>query len=129
MALFSRKKNTEPAMPAHAGKTEVKQETAPVAVTAFGSALSHVLRNPRITEKATMHSAESVYTFDVSESATKQQIAEAVRKLYSVSPRMVRVLSIPRKEIRNVRTGKRGVKGGGKKAYIYLKKGETITIG
>jgi large subunit ribosomal protein L23 len=121
MALFGRKKNTEPAV-------EEKKEATPVVASASGATFSHVLQNPRITEKATMHSAESVYTFDVSESATKRDIMAAVRRMYSVTPRMVRVLSIPRKEVRNVRTGKRGVKGGGKKAYVYLKKGETITI-
>jgi large subunit ribosomal protein L23 len=117
MALFGSKKNTE-----------VKTEAAPAPV-ARASGVSHVLKNPRITEKATMHSAESVYTFDVSASATKRDIMKAVQALYSVRPRMVRVAKVPTKEVRNARTGKLGVKGGGKKAYVYLKKGETITIG
>jgi ribosomal protein L23 len=87
-----------------------------------------VLQNPRITEKATMHSGEGVYTFDVADSATKRDILKAVRSLYSVSPRKVAIVRVPKKWKRNARTGKRGMQGGGKKAYVYLKKGETITI-
>lgn len=124
MALFGKTK-----------KVEVKKDAAvaPVTVaktasTAIPADSAHVLLNPRITEKATMHSAESVYTFHVAESANKYQIAQAVRELYKVTPRMVRVVRIPSKIKRNMRTGKEGVKKGGKKAYVYLKKGETITL-
>ncbi len=91
--------------------------------------LSFVLRNARITEKATMHSTDGVYTFDIAEDATKRDVTQAVRTLYNVTPRMVRTVTIPTKMKRNARTGKRGRTRGGKKAYVYLKKGETITIG
>lgn len=124
MALFGKTK-----------KVAVKKEEAvmPVAVaktagTTIPSDSAHVLLNPRITEKATMHSADSVYTFHVAESANKHQIAQAVRELYKVTPRMVRVVRIPSKIKRNMRTGKEGIKKGGKKAYVYLKRGETITM-
>ncbi|OGG54267.1 50S ribosomal protein L23 [Candidatus Kaiserbacteria bacterium RIFCSPLOWO2_12_FULL_53_8] len=90
--------------------------------------LSHILRHTRITEKATMHSADGVYTFDIAPSATKRDVMQAVRALYKVTPRHVAVVSIPTKTKRNARTGKSGVRGGGKKAYVYLKKGETITF-
>ncbi len=124
MALFGKNKKTEVkkdavAVPATVTKT---------AGTTIPSDSAHVLLNPRITEKATMHSADSVYTFHVAESANKHQIAQAVRELYKVTPRMVRVVRIPSKIKRNMRTGKEGVKKGGKKAYVYLKKGDTITM-
>ena len=123
MALFGTKKNTEK-----------KEQAAPaastkaVSSTGMGRDLSHVLKHARITEKATMHSAEGVYTFDIAQSASKRDVIQAVRALYKVTPRMVHIVSIPTKTRRNVRTGKPGVTGGGKKAYVYLKKGETITI-
>lgn len=122
MALFGKKQ-----------KEDKKDAVAPVeavksAAVSIPSDSAHVLLNPRITEKATMHSADSVYTFHVAESANKYQIAQAVRELYKVTPRMVRVVRIPSKIKRNMRTGKEGVKKGGKKAYVYLKKGETITM-
>ena len=90
--------------------------------------LSHVIVKPRITEKSTWHSAEGVYVFDVALNANKQQIAQAVRAIYTVTPRKVRIVTIPSKRKRSVRTGKLGMKGGGKKAYVYLKKGETINL-
>ena len=90
--------------------------------------LSHVLRHARITEKATMLGEKGVYTFIVAENVTKNDIAKAVKKLYNVMPHKVAVVGIPSKAKRNARTGRYGVKGGGKKAYVYLKKGETINV-
>jgi large subunit ribosomal protein L23 len=124
MALFGRKKtqDTKAAVVAPA----LSAEAAPSGVW---NDLAHVLRNPRITEKATAHQEIGVYTFDVHVSATKSQIAHAVRALYGITPRKVRVVSVPVKKKRNVRTGASGFASGGRKAYVYLKKGETITIG
>jgi large subunit ribosomal protein L23 len=121
MALFSRTKKKE----------EKKAETAAPVVpanAAVQSALAHVLVQPRITEKATVSSGMNVYVFDVVPTATKQQIKAAVQGAYKVAPRKVRVVRIPTKSVRNMRTGQTGTKQGGKKAYVYLNKGETITI-
>jgi large subunit ribosomal protein L23 len=117
MAIFgSKKKNTQADAP-------TKEKVSGVARD-----LSHVLTHARITEKATMHQSDSVYTFNVNSAATKRDVIRAVYEQYKVLPRMVRVVTIPTKSVRHARTGKTGVKGGGKKAYVYLKKGETITI-
>ncbi|OGG60110.1 50S ribosomal protein L23 [Candidatus Kaiserbacteria bacterium RIFCSPHIGHO2_02_FULL_49_16] len=89
---------------------------------------SHVLLNPRITEKSTWHSAQGVYVFDVAVNSNKQQISRAIRAIYKVTPRKIRIVTVPSKSKRSARTGKLGVKGGGKKAYVYLKKGETINL-
>lgn len=126
MALFSRKKADTKAKSKEA--TPKAAATATPVVSVGGGDLAHVLKHARITEKATMHNEMGAYVFDVAENATKRDIASAIKKLYSVTPRMVRVVNIPTKTKRNMRTGKVGVKGGGKKAYVYLKKGETITI-
>lgn len=123
MALFGSKKKTEDTKP-EGTKAVAMQSSAPLSI----DGIAHVLKNPRITEKASMHQGSSVYTFDVATSATKPQIAAAVRAIYKVSPRKVRVVQVPSKQTRSTRTGKRGVKTGGKKAYVYLKSGETITI-
>lgn len=122
MALFSRtpKKKTEKASAPAADKA--------AKVSGMKQDLSHVLLSPRITEKATMHAADGVYVFDVATSANKKQIMSAVNATYSVKPRMVRIVNIRAKVVRNMRTGKSGVKQGGKKAYVYLKKGETISL-
>jgi ribosomal protein L23 len=121
MALFGKNK-----------KAEEKQEAAPaapaIAMPSMGRDLSHVLKHARITEKATMHADAGVYTFDINAGSTKRDVMQAVRLLYKVTPRKVAIVSIPTKTRRNVRTGKPGRTGGGKKAYVYLKKGETMTI-
>lgn len=119
-ALFSRKSKD-------AQKASVPAPTA-AAQSGGDVDVSHVLQRPRITEKATVASGMSVYVFDVEQGATKRQIRSAVERYYKVRPRRVRVVSIPAKRVRSMRTGERGVKRGGKKAYVYLKKGETITI-
>jgi len=133
MALFGRKK-TPPSVQASEGKDEKKEtQNAPVTPLAVpqsdgGSDLSHVLKNPRITEKATMHQETGVYTFDVADSANKQSIARAIASIYKVIPHKIRIVTIMAKQKRNTRTGAKGVTRGGKKAYVYLKKGETITL-
>lgn len=123
MALFGSKNKTD------------EQAAAPQAsVTPHGStpsanwSLSHVLRNPRITEKVSYLQSMNVYTFDVAESANKTQVAEAVRAFYKVNPRKVRIVSQPSKVRRNARTGRIGIRSGGKKAYVFLANGETITV-
>lgn len=101
--------------------------SAPASHTSI-SETSHVLKNPRITEKATAHSESGIYTFDVAERATKQSVSRAVFDVYRVKPRMIRIVVIRSKVRRNIRTGKRGISRGGKKAYVYLKKGDVIAL-
>jgi large subunit ribosomal protein L23 len=87
----------------------------------------NVLIRPRITEKAALGADKSnVYVFEVTKNSTKKSISASVEALYKVKPRQVRVATIPAKRV-FVR-GKRGVKTGGKKAYVYLKKGDKIEL-
>ncbi|MSR87640.1 MAG: 50S ribosomal protein L23 [Candidatus Zambryskibacteria bacterium] len=86
-----------------------------------------VLIRPRITEKAAIGADKSnVYVFEVAMNATKPSITASVKASYKVTPIKVRVATIPDKAV-FVR-GKRGVKRGGKKAYVYLKKGDKIEL-
>lgn len=124
MALFTTKKNTK--------KTTSK--TAPVAMSAKkesgGASVGYVrvldvLRSPRITEKATDEAEKrNAYVFNVNPSANKIEVKEAIKRLYSVTPVKVRIVSIPGKL--RTRKGITGKSAEGKKAYVYLKKGETI---
>ncbi len=88
----------------------------------------NTLSNPRITEKASVQQAAGVYVFDVAVDATKRDVISAVKKTYGVTPRMVRTVTIRPTTVRHARTGKYGTTAGGKKAYVYLKKGETINL-
>lgn len=86
-----------------------------------------VLFRPRITEKAAIGADKNnVYVFEVSESANKASIAASVKAVYKVTPVKVRVANIPEKRV--FIRGKRGVKRGGRKAYVYLKKGDKIEL-
>ena len=121
MALFSSKKNKKE-------EKVVSPKAASASTNISVASLAHILRHARITEKATMHSSAGVYVFDVADTATKRDIMAAVKKLYSVTPRMVRVATVPTKIKKSMRTGRTGVKTGGKKAYVYLKSGDSINI-
>lgn len=83
-----------------------------------------VIKNPRVTEKASFASEQNVYTFNVSDSANKTEIKKAIFALYKVKPVKVNILNFPRKNIMS--KGKAGVRGGGRKAFVYLKKGDKI---
>jgi large subunit ribosomal protein L23 len=79
---------------------------------------------PRVTEKAGLLSQSGIYTFDVRIDANSRQIAEAIKAAYKVTP--VRVSVAPVKSKTMFARGKAGRTISGKKAYVYLKKGETI---
>jgi ribosomal protein L23 len=75
----------------------------------------HILLEPRITEKGAYLSA-------------KPDIKAAIKRIYNVTPRKVTTVSVPSKVVATRGTNRKGATAHGKKAYIYLKKGETIDI-
>lgn len=125
MALFSSKKNTGVSkIKATKGKKvtspEIKHEVSEVSHSSGFS----VILNPRITEKSTEKSEKGVYTFDVARKATKSSVKSAIKAIFKVTPRKVTVVPTRSKVI--LSRGKRGKTASGKKAYVYLKKGDTI---
>lgn len=87
---------------------------------------SQIIINPVITEKASFKAENSVYVFNVHKDSNKTTIEKAFKDLYKISPVKVSIVNTKPKNV-FVR-GKRGVKSGYKKAYVYLKKGEKIEI-
>ncbi len=85
-----------------------------------------IIKNPRVTEKASFALEQNIYTFDVVPSANKSEIEKAIFTLYKVKPIKVNVLINPRKRVTS--RGQNGIRGGGKKALVYLKKGDKIEI-
>jgi ribosomal protein L23 len=121
MALFSRTK-----------KTTVEADAPVVVNTSKALAtdynLAAVLVKPLITEKAVMHSDNNVYTFIVTRSATKFSISDAIKALYSVTPVKVNIVNkLPHAKLSRSR-GRVVSEVGYKKAYVYLKKGDSITL-
>lgn len=86
--------------------------------------MTNIIKNPRITEKASSLQEQNVYTFDISPSANKEEIRKAIFAIYKVRPVKVNVLSIPKKA--TMSKGQAGVRGGGRKALVYLKAGDKI---
>lgn len=87
---------------------------------------SNIIIGLRITEKATEKSENAVYVFNVAKNATKPEIRKAIEAQYKVKPVRVNVAKVRSKTI--FMRGKKGVKSGGQKAYVFLKKGEKIEI-
>lgn len=85
-----------------------------------------LILGPRITEKGALASEKSAYTFNVKEESTKNEIKKAIKMIYGVD--VVKVSVSPIREKVVVRKGKKGVRKGGKKAVVYLKKGEKISF-
>ena len=81
---------------------------------------------PRITEKSALASEKGAYTFNIKEEATKNEIKKAMKMLYGVTA--VKIAITPIKEKLVIRRGKKGVRAGGKKAVVYLKKGDKISF-
>jgi len=141
MALFKRKKKIideekkdDALSEKPAALKSAPPKTAPKGVPAttkpVGSTydIARVLRRPRITEKATIQAEKRVYVFEVAPDATKKSIAEAVKRFYKVTPVKVNVAKIPAKKFFSRARRQKGVKTGGKKAYVYLKEGDKIEI-
>jgi large subunit ribosomal protein L23 len=121
MALFSKKETEEKVEDKVEKKTTKSQKTSTSVVD-----YSRILRNPRITEKTAIVSSGSVYVFDVDPRANKTQVKKAVETIYKVKPIKVNITKIAKKPVKSRKIRKTYYKGGGKKAYVYLKKGETI---
>ncbi len=85
-----------------------------------------VIISPRVTEKAARVAGDNVYTFNVVPTASKIEIAKAIQDIYGVVPVRVTTSTLKYKPV--ARRGIFGHKGGGKKAMVYLKKGDTIDI-
>jgi len=83
-----------------------------------------LIKGPRITEKAAMFADKGMYTFNVMPSANKIEIKKAMKLLYNVNPVKVAIIQVAEKNV--FIRGKKGVKQGGKKAVVYLKKGDKI---
>jgi large subunit ribosomal protein L23 len=85
-----------------------------------------IVRAPWFSEKALIMTEQGVYAFAVPQSATKATIASAIKEIYNVEPKAVKIVNLPGKK-KNMRTRRGvGVRAARRKAYVYLNKGETI---
>ncbi|MEB3343580.1 50S ribosomal protein L23 [Okeania sp.] len=86
--------------------------------------LVDIIKNPVITEKATMLMELNQYTFDVDPRATKPMIKEVIEQVFEVKVIGINTLNLPRKKRR---VGKfMGFKPRYKRAIVTLEDGEPI---
>lgn len=130
MGIFTKTKKEE-------SKTEVKAPVAKVATPATkvvkekkgvvsGTVFSDVIISPRITEKSSGSAEKNAYVFNVNPRSNKRQVADAIKEIYGVNPIKINITPVPSKKV--LSKGVRGTKSGGKKAIVYLKKGDKIEI-
>lgn len=85
-----------------------------------------VLKEPHISEKATVLAEENKYIFKVYSQTNKIETKKAIENLYGVKVKDVNIINVHRK--RRILRGIKGFKSGYKKAVVTLKEGEKIEI-
>lgn len=106
-------------------EVEVKPEVPEPKARIPGEAY-RILKEPRITEKATELGKEDKYVFKVYSGANKVEIKKAIEDLYGVDVLTVRIIKISSKRRRLGRT--EGWRRGYKKAVVKIKKGQKIEL-
>jgi len=89
---------------------------------------SDIIQKSILSEKAYKQMEAGIYTFMVNQQATKQLIARAIKKQFSVDVERVNVASKIAKAKRVGKTRKFTTVGGGKKAIVYLAAGQNIAM-
>ncbi|MDP3902321.1 MAG: 50S ribosomal protein L23 [bacterium] len=81
---------------------------------------------PHVTEKATFLSEKGVYVFRIKPEINKIMMKSFIKKTYGVEPVKIGIVNSP---VKTVFLRKRRVlKSGYRKAMVYLKKGDKISI-
>lgn len=128
MALFGRKKEETAESTPKVKDTKRTKGTEDIAAHIKGRNLSSVIIRPRITEKAAHIGERNVYTFEVRRDATKNDVRDAVKELFDVTPARINIVNRqPRRFFSRMRN-RRGIHPGMKKAYVYLKKDDRIDL-
>lgn len=103
----------------------MRKHRARTAALTQGSA-HEIIRAPWFSEKALLMTEKGVYTFAVPARATKAEIAGAIKEVYNVEPRQIRIVNMPGKP-KAMRTKRgTGFRAARRKAYVYLNAGDTI---
>lgn len=139
MALFKKLKSLfkkkpakkpvpKPKKKAEVVKPEIKKPTvkkAPVKKKALREAYK-ILKEPHISEKATVLTDQNKYIFKIFPKANKVETKKAIENLYGVNVKDVNIINVHRK--RRILRGVEGFKTGYKKAIVTLEEGEKIEI-
>ena len=105
-------------------KKEKKEASTPVATANTPHAKTDY--KYRITEKATYLSDKNIYTVNIPASTNKIELKKDLEKKYKVKVLNINIINIAKKH--KLYRGKPGYRGGGKKAYVTLKKGDSLVL-
>lgn len=128
-ALFKKKpvkkakKPAEKARPIQAGPPKSKKVLAGKKVLRDAY---KILKEPHVSEKATVLTDQNQYVFKIFPRANKVEIKKAIENLYGVRVKSVTIINVHRK--RKMLRGVEGFKSGYKKAIVTLEKGQKIEI-
>ena len=86
-----------------------------------------IIKHPLLTEKSNDLLVNNQYSFRVDKRAGKNQIREAIEKIYNVSVCKVNIVNMPRKK-KKYRFKIEGYTSAYKKAIVTLKEGDKIAI-
>ena len=133
MALFSRTKDTSTEK---VEKKSGEKESKKVVVAKPGvnnslptdRDLAGVIVKPHVTEKAVGMGERNVYTFIVRTDATKFLVRDAIKSLFSVTPVKINIVNKTARQYKSKTKGRRLTEPGVKKAYVYLKDGDSINL-
>jgi len=119
MAIFGNKKESK------------KEKGAAVKSYARATTLPHeraheIVRHPWFTEKALLSTDKGVYAFAVAEDANKGHIAAAIKEIYGVAPKKIRIVNMPGKRVSMRSRAGKATRASRRKAYIYLNAGDKI---
>jgi large subunit ribosomal protein L23 len=106
-------------------KTTEKNDSSSVG-TEVKSVKTKLAYSYRVTEKATRLGDANTYVFNILDDKNKIEIIKDLEKTYKVKVLNVNIVNSPRKKVFS--RGRHGVRLGSKKAYITLKKGDSIAL-
>jgi len=81
---------------------------------------------PHVTEKATFLSEKGIYIFRIKPEINKIMMKSFIKKTYGVEPVKIGIVNSPAKTV--FLRKRRVLKSGYRKAMVYLKKGDKISI-
>lgn len=90
--------------------------------------VSTVIKQPIFSEKAYKQMESGIYHFLVDQRAGKSEIATVVAKQFSVKVKKVNIISLPTITKRITGTRLSAQINQGKKAIVYLEKGQSIAV-
>lgn len=117
MALFGSKKTKK--KEGSASRTDLTPVTRDI---------SRIILRPIVSEKSALMGERNIYTFEVARSASKFDVRDAVRKLWNVVPEKVTIVNQKPRTFTVRAKNRQGTHPGLKKAYVYLKDGDTIEL-